>query len=616
MVKRAFRLPERLRDLWEKMEGVKKLPDFPDFRFLLYLRDFVDGKEVTENISTLQGLGIPAKVLRKKALSWQEAGVPEKKLKTLLNLFVNHPEKAGKKQYNDLTSLLQGSSMFEPASTLARHIGKARKLNYKTTIRKGPRAINMGELRQLDSRIGKTSDRFSPPLKRVLLYPFAYQISEYFGWLLERGDMETFAEAVSSLPFLFSMTAGEKAEEIRNRLLDLDPAPLLKDDPSLLNEKIDDADFEERVALLGKMKSLVRDGRQDFIELFQFLYGDMLSEIARRKENLSPRDKRELARVMETVLLRDFEFLTEDMADMVKLLVKAADAGCMERRLSILSLIVAERERNKRLRRMAEDVLNSMPALDKEDILSALHQFEYLFLPRIGALKPLIDCYEARIPFVSEVVDKILKDLKFHLLTASMSGREIGLFPMLTDIPAKKSKRKVGILRRELRAFSGHESFSPIWEYLECFPEDRFTEEGFEELLTKRHERTNSLDFLIDELHTISDRLTDDGDIFGQFFLMSTMTSIFEDQERICLRFLKKHLTGLNTTTLEKIDSLVRYLFEEDDFTGVHSDLLMRLNNLLERRIRAGEKEAEPLKEEIIDFLIKSRPKKRGRRRK
>jgi len=616
LVKRALRLPERLQDFWKEMEEVKKLPDFPDFWLLFYLRDFVDGKEVTKEISSLHGLSLQAKALQKRALSWHEDRVSEKKLRKLFNIFVNSPEKAGQKVYNDLVLLVQGSYLFEPASTLAKCIGRARKLNYKTTINKGSKGINMRGLRELDSRIEEISSRFPPSLQQVLLYPFVYQINIFFAWLLEKRDMATFAESVSSLPFLFSMTAGEKAEETRNHLFDLDLTPFSKGDHSLLFEKIKDADFEEKVAFLGKTKSLVKDDPQNFIHLFRSLYRDMLSEITRRKENLSPREKKELARVMEEILMRDFSFLTEGMTDMDKLLVKAAEAGCMERRLSVLSLIVSEKVGNKRLRRMAEDTLNSIPTLESVDVLAVLHQFEDLFIPHIGALKSLVDGYEARIPFVSEVTDKIIKKLEFYLLTASMTRGRVGFLSLFTEFPAKESRKEVRILRRELKTFSGYEQFSPIREYIKCFPEDHFTEEGFAELLTKIYKRTNSLDFLIDELQRISKKLGGGADYLDEFFLVSGMTTIFEDQERICLRFLKEHWADLKTATLEKIDSLVKFLIEEDAFSGVHSKLLIRLSNLLEKRIKGGEKEAEPLKEAIMDFLIKSRPKKqrRGRR--
>ena len=615
LVKRSFRLPERLEEFWENLDGIKKLPDFPDFRLLIQLRDFVNGKDVKKEVSAIDGLSIPAKAFRNRILSWQDGSASQKKLGSLLNIFVNHPEKITQKAYTNLAQSLDVSPISRPIETLGEVIGKARKLNYKSTVKKGGLSIRMRGLKELDLKVEKVSRKLPHSLQNILFYPFIYQINRLFDRLKDTDDMTIVARAVSSIPFLFSLTAGEKTEDIRDRLLPFAIEGIGENTLFSMAENLESADFEEKVAILGKMKPHIIGDFEDHFDIFRSLYLDVLSEIARRKEDLPPREKRELARVMEPVLFHDLDYLTEDINDLARILIKIAEAGCMERVLSVLSLIVAERVKNGRLKRHAESTLKGLPDLDESSISLALSRFEYVFIPNISVLKPLIDIFGDKSPFVSILADKLMKQVETHLLTASMAEEGYEFLSIFMDIAAKESRRELAVLRKELQTFREYEPFSTIQEYLDCFPEDKLTKKGFELFLLKVYKRTGNLDFLMEQMDIISKKISEAMDSFDEFLLRPSTYSIFEEQEEVCLLFLKKHANSIKDAQLEDIERWINFLFHKDSPDNIHLEALMQISNILDKRIASGEEEAEPLKERIIGFLIKSKRKKKGERK-
>ena len=613
LVKRSFRLPERLQDFWKHIDGMKKFPDFSDFKLLLFLRDFVEGKEVTKEVSALEGLSLPAKAFRDRALSWQDAGTSLKKIKKLLNAFTNHPETTGQKAYKDLALLVGDSSISRPIEILREAIGLVRKLNHKSTITRGPRALRMEELREIDSLVEESYCDLSSSLQQILLYPFIYQINRFFNWLSKKGDMNTVVMVISSLPFLFSITAGEKADGIKDRLMLFDLKSISGGDSSFLLKKIEHAGFEEKVALLGRMRSLAKDDLGALFDVFQSLYRQVLSDIARRKEILSPRERRELAMIMEPVLLRDLDFLMDDSDDPPRVLTRIAEAGCMGQKLSILSLIAAEKDKNAQLKKHAKNILDNLSTLNEENVLWALSHF----MPHIGNLKPLIEDYGDKISSISKVADKIMSYAENHLLTASLVGNRYDFLSELADIPVDGSRKGLAILRRELRVYRGYEPFSPILAYLDCFPDNCFTEKGFEQFLTKTYEKTNTFDFLIDQLHGISKRLLEGRKSPAYLLLWHGLCSVLEEQERICILFLEKHLNNMKTMPLKDIERVVTFLFEKDTMPDMYFNTLTRIRNLLTERIKTGDKAAAVLSDRITGFLVEScpAPKKKRKRR-
>ena len=66
---------------------------------------------------------------------------------------------------------------------------------------------------------------------------------------------------------------------------------------------------------------------------------------------------------------------------------------------------------------------------------------------------------------------------------------------------------------------------------------------------------------------------------------------------------------------LEDIERWVNLLFKIDNPDDIYFESLIRISNILHKRATSGEEEAEPIKERITDFLIKSKRKKKGKRK-
>ena len=614
LARRSLRGPEKLREFWQNLDGFKNLPDFPDVKFLVILRDFIEGKNIKEEISKLSGLSLPAKEMQKRVLSWQEEIVPEKKIKRFLDAMIHKPEKVSQKTYNDLAELLDFSSVSDPLFVLGDTINPIRRLNHKNTIKTGFRYLNMSKLQELDLKISEASQQFSDSLGQILLYPFLYQINCFFGWLTDKGNMGPVTRAVSSFPFLLNMVAKEKTEEIANHMMLFDLEPLSQNDPRFLVKKIENSDFEEKVIFLGKMKYLIRDDPDTFTDLFRSLYQDILMEITERRESLLPREKRELARVMEPVLLNDLDFLSEYLDDTAEILTQAAKAGCMGKKLSVLSLIVAERMKDNHLKRLAEEALHNLPSIGEGDIFGVLNRFEDIYLPHIGALKPLVHSYQAEIPITSQIADKVMQQIEFYLMSISLAGSGGGLFSILADFSAGESKKELTILRRELKAFDKYEPFSRVIEYLGCFPKNCFSEEAFRCFVTKTYEKTRTLDFLIDRLDATSKRPPPISEFLEEFPFIPKADPFWMQQDQICLLFIREHLDDFKTAPLKTIERLVSILFQKNPTEEILQDIFVRLGNILNKRINAGEGDAEPIRDKITDFLIRSKSRRKRRR--
>jgi hypothetical protein len=97
---------------------------------------------------------------------------------------------------------------------------------------------------------------------------------------------------------------------------------------------------------------------------------------------------------MAATLTKDVHFLWNGLMatehDLVGILLPAAQLVCLDKRLAMLSLVLAERQGNHRLRDFAQSYLRAEHSPTGDDISWILDGFNEMVFPRIRALQPLL----------------------------------------------------------------------------------------------------------------------------------------------------------------------------------------------------------------------------------
>lgn len=597
----AVRTPRGLMAFLSISKRFKQYPDLPDIRFLFLLEKFINGDDIKEELTSLKGLSFPAEPLKKQTFFWNDALFPEQKLKSLLNVLITKPEKVTEENYNDLASLLRGARITPTIKTLGEMIKITRSPNSKSIDR-----IRQKDLYNLDLTLEEASHRLPGNLQQILFYPFLFNINTALNLLLKKKDDAPTAEILSSMPFLIASLAGEKSEYVKGQLMHFNSGAL---DHSYIGRTIAEAGFEEKIALLGKMRSLIRDDetKEEFLGDFRALYKGILSDIAGMSGTLSEREKREMPSVMGPVIITDLQLLFYKDEDLAHILHKAAEAGCLETKLSTLALILSEKLKARELKEYAEKALRNLNLPGKDDVVWVMNHFREIIFPHVRFLKPLLDLYGEETSFCDDIAKGILADALTSLVFNSVFKKIRGLLSFFAEgIPYKKTIIDMHILRENLNILIDYNSFSLITALLNCFPEDSFTEQGYQRFLKTILERRGGMEYIIEIFEDVNRSMAIE--MMPQDFRFSPFGEPFKIYEQGFINFLMEHWDYLKTSKLETLEKLIRILGQRG-INSMAGNLLIQLKNLFEERLQKGEKEAGNLREMVMKMLIKSKSK-------
>ncbi|RPJ06269.1 MAG: hypothetical protein EHM36_07185, partial [Deltaproteobacteria bacterium] len=345
--RRAFRDPQKLREFLDQSRPHKVPAEFPDIRFLLLLRQYIDGNENREALASAKGISLPAEAIRKQAFAWDEGAFPRERLRNLLGKLIQTPERITKKDYDNMAAFAEGTELSSKAKTLGEKLSVLR-----TRRGASSRQTQPWKLKETDHKLRKAAEGLSQPLLRILFHPFLFHMNQRLVQVLNDGEERAVADIVLSMPFLFSLLAGARAEEIENQLRDGRPDRL---DWHRFQKVLAQGDLEQKLHLLSQLRSAPQAFETEFeyADAFQDLYGSLLSDIERVQRTLSERERKELGRVMGDLTERDLSSLWLSGAvaenDLAQFLIRAAGAECLGLRLAMLSLILAKKRDNQRL---------------------------------------------------------------------------------------------------------------------------------------------------------------------------------------------------------------------------------------------------------------------------
>ena len=494
----------------------------------------------------------------------------------------------------------------------------------------------------MDHTLAGVSRKLPEALSRILLLPFCSQVAALLQRLAGSGTAPGMAELVGAFPFLFPLVAGERAEELSRQLLLAHPEATAGLNLAQIKSQIASGRFEENLVLLNRMRPMLRekfeedddfdgpfpffsggfgnDSDRELREVFRALYDRVLNDVAVQAKDLAPRDSKELRRVMEKVLIDDLPFLVDDPGDvkeLAPLLQRLIGAGCAGKRLALLTLLVARRNRSAALRSAAEKVLDQSPPVDEQDLKWLLLEFDAIYFPRLTALAPLLDRFRGDPALFSLIFLTIFGKTEDLIEIRTFTTERRGLLSSLLEMGELDLTEDFHTLRRELDELKSYQEMDAVRVYVSCFPRGCYTREGFLRWLDHVHGTDKWPNFLKGQLQTLSRKREKAAGL--PFGAGGGIQRFIDEQFNAILHHLKEHADDFRTMEVAVIQELVEVMAQFKKALQLDPTFLIRVSNILGERAGAGENAAGPLQNELLELLRQlatPKPKARQSRRK
>ncbi len=489
-----------------------------------------------------------------------------------------------------------------------------------------------------------------PALREIFLHPFVHNLALMCRRLAPEALINQASQLAGSMPFLLPRLAGDNLDEVEQKL-SINCRQLMQGDDEDphddLARKTESLSLEEKLALLSGLRLEVRASRSrkpglEFPDNFEdedewdnepfqeeprhemqqrtgqllLLYLRILSDISGRLPSLSPREKKELVRVMEPILLQDLEFVRNSIQtgqELMDILGAVMKAGCAGARLGLLTVLISSHYRNGDLRRQAEKYLDQLPAPTPQDMEWLATEWTEYYYPRIRSLKPLLARYEQNENLLGIFGTQICSSLEFSLCEPLF----LTDFAILGPADRKTVKpEEPGIVRRELDALAEFKFFDLVRHYLRCHPDDRITVDGHLCWLNalRSYRPAEVWQFALDELRR-GVRTVEEEDIFS---LGGALDRLIAEKLEALILFMMEHLDELATLPMDILGPLLNELLAHPRIHPGHLPFLVRLEKVLAAKVEAGDKSARPVMDKIrrlMQKLVKSGAKSTPRRK-
>lgn len=643
LTRKALRLPAGLDEFHARVTDQLNPPKLPDFHFLMALKRLRDGDDsALSDLAAIKGLSPAAMILRSRVLRWDTAGCDWKLLTKLLKPFAEQPEKVTPRYYDELTVVVIPAGLDDVMDQLGEELVAFRRLNQRPMVKRGWSAISLTQLRRMDRAVTKVSAGLPEALRRLALLPFCVQVSTLLRRFAPERATADMAALVACFPGLFPRVAGDRAEELAARLVVVNAGGSNAIDPRDLMTRIEAASLEDNLVLLRPMRAALAkmvkareensfsrlfgfadDSDRDLMaqrHLFRSLYDKVIAQIAARAKDLPSRDSKELRRVLEPIIIDDLRFLVDDLGDtgeLARLLQRLFHAGCAGKRLALLALLVARRERSKSLFAAAQQVLDQSPPVESSDLGWLSSEFEALYFPRLRGLAPLLERFQTNPSLLEVILENVHGLIEKLLVTAAVTEPNNPLAAMIgCGLPNMLADFRT--VCQELQAMREYSSLDQMRVLVACFPTGRHTEKGFLKWLAHLHGHPEWPALLVSLVNTLFRRRLDaDLDSFGSFN-MGIMSDFLDRQIAALMGFINQHWDDFRTMDLGLIRELIQRFSADHSHIGDQRTLFIRLGNILEQRSHAGETEAATVQKLLLPLLKKpaeAQPKGRKSRR-
>lgn len=653
VISQALQKEPAFEEFRREVGTLTQLPNDPDFRLLMSLAELIEGRGSAEEVLERKGLTPEGEKLRSRfAAAFASSPLQQKKLSEALARFIRDPDKITGRYYKQAADLLPESGLAESVRSMGKMIAQARRFNQNAAAAFGWDGVDLGRLEMLDAGLRRACEPVPEALGSILLHPFLRNIEEMCRRVAPEANRDRAVQLLGSIPFLLPRLAGEKLPEIEKKVL-IDRAEWLEGlegDPGALRKKVDALSIEEKVRVLsgvrlrGAKRTLDEtnfdpqdffgddDDEDDFVEpnhdraddfprLLQLLHHSIFKDISGRLSELPPRERKELVRVMEPILLEDLTYVSEvvETADEVLAFLNGAmAAGCAGTKTGLLALLAGARFLNGDLRKRAEKLLDQSPAPTLEDMNWLARGWQGLFYPGVRSLKPLLVRYQNEKNLLTAISAQLTKMVEFALFESALKAELPWLPAELKEIFQGTDKEDLQILRRELVELSGYDALDPLRHFLRCHPKNRMTVEGqlcwFQALLELHS--VGVWERILAEFIRWEEMIATTWD----FSSLGLFEGLMSYKIEALLYFMRENLEELAQAPADALTGLFKRLLENPNKLFRHYELLIRLEKLCAERIAAGEKGLRPVMTRIrktLQELLKSEKKasKPGKRK-
>ncbi|MBF0338356.1 MAG: hypothetical protein HQL05_11040 [Nitrospirae bacterium] len=592
LAKLALRHPERLQEFWLNCATIKSHPDTADVKLLFGVRGFIYDDTPAEYLMNIRGLSMPAEELRKRAMTYKDDSLTQKKLAKLLESFCKTPEKIVKRHFVSLAQLLSGSNLVKDVQELGQHIVYINRIGTKTGTK-----VNHEKLSEIDEYLSDIHEDIPSELGRILFYPFAVNLSRYLSALAGGGHTAAVANCVAEMPFLFSLSAGQKADQIRDGFANIN-SDVLNDE--YIEKKISESDLQGKIALIPKLRHLIMDASYSsaakrYSVRLRDLYRGILPEISRLQQTISEREKRAVSNVMGREIVHDLPFLWDTHRELSELLMLTGQAGCMNTKLAALAMVMSDISKSRRLMELSQEVLTRYHTDFGEELEWLFKNFESMVFPVVSSLRPLINLLGEHEGFNEKLKAIVMQWMQKALLlnTISYAIEDDILDNMLSlgDIEGSIRKLKIELTRMDI-----YKPFLDIQGYLDCFPDNHYTGKGLYCLFGRIYDKRGIEGIIIEfEGYLSRQKISDFAYKDPRWHLLSIHEGAF-------LELIKEHWDDLATVgvdTLQRLSGIIIGRFSSNS-------ILIKFCNLVEKRHNAGETGLEPLQAKISSLLKKA----------
>ncbi len=636
MIKWALREEQAFHEFRAEV-GTLRLPprNNPDFELLAALKEFFEGRGSAEDVLRLKGLNPDAQRLQANFSVFAASATKQDKLRGLLAKLIREPDKITRRFFEQVAALLPDSAGAS-ARAMGESIPLARRFNQKAAVSRGWAGVDFKQLERLDQRLARISRPLPPALRQILLHPFVYNIALLFRRLAPEAGSSRAARLVRAIPFLLPSLAGERVERVHAALL-MDSGEWTAGSTfDTLKPRVKRLSIEEKLTLLGSLRhrsgerhsegpdfelpdffedeyeeSPFRREREtraaDLAQSLLLLYRGILGDISGRQGNLPTRDRKELVRVMESVLLQDIDTILdglENFEEIGSLLTSAIDAGCAGARLGLLTFLVGSRFRNADLRKHAEKHLDRISPPTLQDMEWLAREYSDLYYPYARSLRPLMFRYKNEKELLAVFSARLCGMMEHELLKSALRARILGLSPTLANIMGVATRSEdLGALRAQLDEMGEHEALDLPRHFLRCFRNDRLSTEGHLCWLeAQRSLRREAVwDYVLEQIKR--SKTLEAGDPLDFPPSRELLRELFEEKHEALHLFMKEHLDEMAQLPTPTLEPLLDELLELSARPPADPTLLIRLEKHLAERARSGEPSIPPLMDRLRQTL-------------
>lgn len=645
VVKRALQQEKGFEEFSREMETLRTFPNTPDFHLLMGIKGVVQGRCAPGEVLGLEGLSSDGARLRSNLADFASSAGSDAKLRAMLDKFRREPEKITRRYFGQVADHLPEHSLKAAVRRMGELIAHARRFNGKAAVARGWDAVEVRRLESMDRQLQIASRALPNSLREILLHPFVHNIAVMCRRLAPDAVAGDAARMVRAIPFLLPRLAGDRLAEVEKELLIHESQCVSQGGQGLdtLRRRLEGLDIEEKLSILRNLRlgiqrraSKERDfGFPDFFDEDPYEKNDdledwddedtdhelaasgapqsramarsllmvhhsVLRDIASRLPDVSHRDRKELVRVMEPILLQDMDYIlnvVQSSDDFISLLSAVITASCGGTRTALLGIVGGAHLRNTDLRKMAETLLGRSDPPTPDDMDWLASDWGDLIYPRPRSLKPLLDRYSGDKGLLKAFPAKLCAMLELDLVEAALKSR----FPGFSSIPGIalgiQEPNELRTLGRELEDLAEFDLFEPVRHYLRCYAKVGFTIEGhlcwFNGLRTRCG--TKVWDYILEDVKRYS-RVTEMTDDLA---MGKGVETPFAERVEATILFMTEHLDELATLPMEVLGPLLEVILGLSRIRPSQHTLLIRLEKLLAEKFEAGEEAAQPFMQRI-----------------